>query len=171
MEQRKRRTDAEIGYIKREWKELLFDPDFREKTYREQAAQLDVGISTIAEWKRGLSNEEWGNILKTSREKMARQSYEIDTALAKKARSGDVAAITLYKKAVEGWSEKLTQENINKNGDLEGKTPEEVLGLVLADASVEALQRALEAKGIKNQIKMEVVDEEEGRGRAAKGAV
>src|SRR3990167_4871062 len=105
------RQNAEISEIKRVWRERLFDPDFRDLSQEKQGQEYGVSAQTIGNWRREIEEPEWNNILKTSRERIAKQSFEVDSALYRKAKGGDVQAIKLWKESMEGGAPQAINEN------------------------------------------------------------
>lgn len=115
-----------MHYKRRDWSERLYDPEFRGKTYREQAEEIGVSPQTIGNWKKELTPAQFENILKISHERLAGPKLEIETALYKKAKGGDVQAIKLWKESIEGWSPKQINENFNKN-EIDSLSKEEAI--------------------------------------------
>lgn len=100
---RGKRTEAEMDLIWRDWKDKLYDYEFRDLSFIKQAAILDVSPATVTKWFKELSPANWENIKKVGGERIAPQTVKINDALYKKCLEGDVAAIKLWKESMEGW--------------------------------------------------------------------
>ena len=134
--------------LRRQWNERIFDPAFRDLSYREQGLELGVAPSTIGEWRKEINPKRWAEILEMTRQESAVHSLSVDAALHKKAMTGDPQAIKLWYERIEGWSPRQVNENINKNVELEGLSEEELLAKSLEGVPAEVLARILSKKGL-----------------------
>lgn len=134
--------------IKAEWLKLMEDAEYRAKTYEEKAEIVGTTLNTIYRWERELPADQWDKWLEDSRKKYARQFLKVDAALLRRA-TEDTASADLAYKRLEGWSPKTTNENLNRNADLEGKTDAELMADILKGVSKEQLEAALKEKELK----------------------
>lgn len=147
-----RRSEYEMGQLRDKWKELLWREEFYNATSSEQARQLGVTPQTVINWKNGMSDLFWEKYVKSFKEKLQPEIGAILMAMVKKAKGGDVAASTLVLQRVEGWSPKNTQENLNKNADLDGMTLEEKKREALKLYTPEELAKALAEKKAPSEV-------------------
>lgn len=149
-----RRTELEMEQLRERWKEMLWREEFYNATSSEQARQLGVTPQTVINWKNGMSDLFWEKYVKSFKEKLQPEFAGIMMAMIKKAKGGDVAASQFVFQRAEGWSPKNTQENLNKNADLDGMTLEEKKKEALKLYTPEELAKALEEKKAPSQVVM-----------------
>ena len=137
-----------MSLVHREWLEKQWDPEFFNSTYRDQAKVMGVSCQTIYAWVKAEKPAFWERIKNYFRENSHREMAKVDVTLLRKALSGDVAAIKLWKESIEGWSPKQINENFNRGGDLEGLTDEELLEKSLESIPAETLAKVLSKKGL-----------------------
>ena len=104
-----RREAAEIENIHRLWKEKIFQPEFREMSFTDQGKELGVSGQTISNWRKAVKPERWQQILDMTRKDAALPTLEVDDALLRTAKSGDVPAMKLWYE-IHGWSPKQNVE-------------------------------------------------------------
>ena len=143
-----RRPEREMAVIKAEWLRLMEDAEYRAKTYEERASIIGTTMNTLYNWERDLSTDQWDKWLADSRKKYARAFLKVDAGLLRRAEE-DTASAQLAYQRLEGWSPKQTNENLNRNADLEGKTDAELQQEVLKGVSKEALEKALKEKELR----------------------
>jgi len=145
-----RRLEAEMSQLRAKWRERIFDPEFRSRSYGEQGSELGVSAQTISNWRNEINDKRWAEILEMSRQQIAKQGFDIDAALYKKAKEGDVPAIKLWKESMEGWSPKQINENLNRNSEIESLSDEELkarkLKALIDEVSEGDLEKALAEK-------------------------
>ena len=125
-----KRTKLEMEVIRDRYKELIYRPDFREKTQAEQARELDVTPMSISNWRREIHPTRWQQILDMTRTQSAEPTLEVDDALLRSAKGGDVAAMKLWYE-IHGWSPKQNLEvTRGKDVELSG----EAIALAVRDA-------------------------------------
>lgn len=142
-----KRPEHEMEALEEEWKKRMYREEFSEMSKGAQAKDLGVGIGTIYKWHEGQTKAWWDNRASSMRSMYAQHMPEIDSAVLKKAKTGDINAAELAYKRFEGWSPKQTNENINRNGDLEGKTDEEILLEMLRKAPKELVDKVQAERG------------------------
>lgn len=106
--------DAELAIKKQEWDRKILWPDFREKSFKEQGEEIGVSGQTISNWRKEISGERWQQILDMTRKEAAAPTLEVDDALLRKAKGGDVGAMKLWYE-IHGWSPRQINENVNKS--------------------------------------------------------
>jgi len=155
----KKGTSKEDYIFKRaELRDRLQDLEFVRLPVDEKAKILGVSRNCCDKYLKELEQTgEYEEILKNARKKYAREFLEVDAAMFQQAKGGNVeAAKTVYQK-YEGWSPKQTNENINRNPEVEGLSDEELLKKALEMADKEALAKALAQK--QGEIRPEVVED------------
>lgn len=143
-----RRPDREMEAIKANWMELMTDAEYRSKPCAERAELVGTNENTIYRWEREITADQWDKWLQDSRKKYARHFLKVDAGLLRRA-AEDTASAQLAYQRLEGWSPKQTNENLNRNADLEGKTDEELRDEVLKNVPKEALEKALKEKELR----------------------
>lgn len=141
-----RRSDSDMEVLKQRWKELLWREEFFNGSLAEQAKELGVTPQTVSHWRSNASDAFWEKYVKSFKEKLQPEFAGIMMAMIKKAKGGDVAASQFVFQRAEGWSPKNTQENLNKNADLDGMTLEEKKKEALKLYTPEELAKALAEK-------------------------
>lgn len=154
------RSEREMSELKFRWEQRMYNPEFNELSYPKQALEIGVGVATIGRWVSEASPAFWKNVAETIRNQYARFAPEIDIALIEQAKGGSLGHQQLYYQRFEGWSPKQTNENINKNADLDGMTLEEKKAEALKVFSLEELEKAIAAK----KAPSVVVDPKESNG-------
>jgi hypothetical protein len=141
-----RRSDLEMLQLRERWKELLWREEFYNGTPDEQGKILGVSGETIRNWRSGMSLEFWQKYVDSFKEKLQPEFAAIMMAQIREAKKGNVSSAEFVFKRAEGWSPKQTNENINRNPELEGLSDEDLKNLVVKDMSREELLKALEGK-------------------------
>lgn len=140
------RSEVEMDAAYRKWRELLYRPEFRDMTRVDQGKAVGVSHPVIKRWYEEMKPETWANILKTTREVAAEQSLEIDLALFRKAKAGDVAAIKLWKESIEGWSPRQNVDiTARAGGDITKAEQDDLLKSLLQGMTEEDIKRLKEA--------------------------
>lgn len=103
---------------KQDYMMFLLNPDCFDMKDKEIAKLLNVSAPTLSRWKKQV---DWSWVLQTRRDNAARDTAEIDQALAKRAKTGDVPAINLWYQRFDGWTP--TTKNIQ---ELMGKSDAEL---------------------------------------------
>ncbi len=122
-----RRLEAEISNIRDEWRRKIFQPEFRELSFTAQGKELGVSAVTISNWRKEIGANRWQEILDMTRKEAALPTLEVDDALLRAAKGGDVAACKLWYE-IHGWSPKQNLE-VSRGPDVE-LSPEAVFGVV-----------------------------------------
>jgi hypothetical protein len=138
--------------------ELLRTPEFHRMKREDQAKQIGVTPQTLYVWLKDLKDDDWLEIRDICAKKVAKDELEIDNALTERAKTGDPKSVELWKELFKGWSRKNINENINKNGDFEGKPDEEIELEMLRKADPEKLRKVLgekKAPGVVGEEKVE----------------
>ena len=107
--------------------ELLLNPDNDHKQKQQIADELGVDRKTLWRWEKEL---DWEWIKAERRRLYSREIIELDKALLKKAKSGDVRAIEIGYQRFDGW---VPTQGFNVNKD----TP---------DSEIEAEMRKIQEK-------------------------
>lgn len=161
-----RRSEAEMDQVRRKYREKIFQPEFREKSAKDQGLELGVSDQTIYNWKSEISPERWQQILDMTRKQSAKQTLDIDDGLYRKARAGDAVACKLWYE-IHGWSPRQINENLNKNAEMEGVNESELAAKIAEGLSPEALEAILAKKKAvgapEGVISMEEVKEANGK--------
>lgn len=90
--------------------DLLKFPEFHEMKLQEKADATGVSISTISKWMVQVPDSYLAEALKVSRERSASRSLEVDASLMRQCREGNVKAMDLYYRRIEGWAPKTGME-------------------------------------------------------------
>ena len=80
--------------------EALKDGEILDLTQEEIGAEFGVCSKTVRNWNLKIN---WAEIREEYKKRRSRDGTRIDRALARKAASGDVHAIELWKQSVDGW--------------------------------------------------------------------
>lgn len=113
---------------RRRYVAMLEFPQWHLMTQVEQADALGVTQGTISQWKNGVPVSVWDSALKVSRERHAQLSLEVDASLMKQCREGNVKAMDLYYRRIEGWVPKQDMElTRGRDKELDGKANFELL--------------------------------------------
>ena len=143
---RGKRTEAEMGLVKRRWRELLYDVEFRELPFTKQGILLGVSPTTVSGWQAELNPSAWENIKKISIERVAPQSVKINDALYQKCLEGDVQAIKLWKESIEGWIPRQDTGILRaRDKELDAMANEDLLKVILRDVGPEKVKEMLDA--------------------------
>lgn len=133
---------------RKEFFEKMGDPAFIILTDDEKGKIIGVTGMTMFRWRQQLTAEDWERISKLRDGMLVRETLEVDSAVINKAKAGDIEAAKLYYQKLTGWSPKQTNENINKNAELEGMSEEELLMKSLDGIPAEVLAKVLSKKGL-----------------------
>lgn len=90
--------------------DMLMFPEFHVMTTPEKAEAIGIEESTVKQWMMQVPDEYLGEALKISRERHARQSFEVDASLMRECKEGNVKAMDLYYRRIEGWVPKQDME-------------------------------------------------------------
>ncbi len=147
-----RRRADEMAEIHQRWMDLMYQWEFNEKSDIDQAKELGVASQTIANWKKDASPAFWKNVADTIATQHARFAPAIYASLVREAEKGSLGHQELFFKRMQGWSPKQTNENLNRNVELEGKTDEEILMEVMRKADPALLKKVLDEKKAPNEV-------------------
>lgn len=107
---------------RRRYLALLEFPEWGLMTQTEQAEALGVTQGAISQWKAGVPVSVWDSALKISRERHAKGSLEVDSSLMRQCKEGNVKAMDLYYRRIEGWVPKQDMElTRGRDKELDGK--------------------------------------------------
>jgi hypothetical protein len=113
---------------KRRFLDLLRYPEFHEMVNQERADAIGVSFQTLQKWMIQVPDEYLGDALRVSRERSAKRSLEVDAALMTECRKGNVKAMDLYYRRIEGWVPKQDMElTRGRDKELDGKANFELL--------------------------------------------
>ncbi len=90
--------------------EGLISGEFDNKTRDQVAQQVGVTRQTLWAWDKKLN---WDEVKEERRKRYSRHTVEIDAALAKKAKAGDVRAAEIYYQRFDGWIPARGSVNLN----------------------------------------------------------
>ena len=139
-----RRSDVEMSNIRDEWRRKIFHPEFRELNYVEQGKALGVSAQTVCNWRGEIGSERWQQILDMTRKEAAGPTLEVDDALLRAAKGGDVAACKLWYE-IHGWSPKQNLE-VSRGPDVE-LSPDAVFGVVKEAMKLLSVEQKAELLG------------------------
>lgn len=113
---------------RRRFLELLGYPEFHEISNQEKADAIGISIMTFQRWMIQVPDEVLAESLKRMRERFARQSFKVDSALLEECKKGNVKAMDLYYRRIEGWVPKQDMElTRGRDKELDGKANFELL--------------------------------------------
>lgn len=95
---------------------MLVDPWYEEHTPKQFAEELKLSLPVMY---RLLKKVDWPTVLEARRAKYSRQTVEVDGALLKAAKSGDVKAIGMYYERFDGWVPTSAVKQIGNAPDAE----------------------------------------------------
>ena len=93
------------------YQDLLCDPEWLGSTQIKMAEFIGVNDVTISRWKQDI---DWDEVNDRRRQKYGSINRDIDNALIKKARSGDMKAIEMYLQIFQGWIPASKRVNVNE---------------------------------------------------------
>jgi len=128
--------------------ELLMFPEFHVMSGVERAEALGVSEQTIGRWWRQVPDDYMDEALKTARARHARQSFEVDSALMRECKGGNVKAMDLYYRRIEGWVPKQDMElSRGRDKELDSQANFELLKALVAGLSPEQKAELLKEGG------------------------
>lgn len=138
-------TFAQVYAKRQSFLEMLNYPEFHEMKNQDQADALEITVMTLLKWKKMVPDDYLASALKLQRERHAKRSLETDSSLMKEVRKGNVKAIELFYRRIEGWEPKQAMElSRGKDKELEGKSNLELARMIVADLSEEDRKQLME---------------------------
>lgn len=136
--------------------EMLMFPEFHVMTRDEQGAAVGIDGLTVGRWIAQVPDEYLAEALKVSRERHAKQSFEVDASLMRECKAGNVKAMDLYYRRIEGWVPKQDMElSRGRDKELDGKANFELLKALVQGLSPEQ-KRELLGGGVEGAIEANV---------------
>ena len=97
---------------------MLCDPERGDYKAADYAAELDVDVSQIYRWNQ---NVKWDEIKSERRKAFSKRTAEVDDALFKATKKGDVAAIRTWYERFDAWTpaSKVLSEQVISEAELD----------------------------------------------------
>lgn len=108
------RSQSDMELIKKDFMLQMGNGEFRRLGHQAKADEIGCSMSTIIRWVGEIGDKEWAKWREEDEKQLVRKEICVDDALYEKACDGDVNAMKLWYQKKAGWSEKTTQENINR---------------------------------------------------------
>lgn len=126
--------------------DLLAYPEFHVMSEGEKADAIGISLKTLSKWEIQVPDEYLADALRKSRERSARQSFKVDAALMKECLAGNVKALDLYYRRIEGWVPKQDMElSRGRDKDLDARANFDLLKELVKGLSPEDRAELLSA--------------------------
>jgi hypothetical protein len=146
------RPESEMKELHEQWEKLMCQPEFNELSHKEQAQRIGVSDRTLDKWHLEAPQSFWDNVASTIRSQYSQYAPKVDMSVIKAAQNGSYQHQELFYKRFEGWSPKQTNENINRNPELEGLSDTELMEKALKDVPRDVLLKVLNEKKAPEQV-------------------
>lgn len=137
---KERKRQARLKFL-----ELIKFPEFWEMGDNEKGASLGITDTTVRKWLIQVPDSVLAAALKLQRERSVRRSLEVDSYLMKQCKEGNVKAMELYYRRIEGWEPKQAMElSRGRDKELEQVDTVDLIKGLMEGMSAEQRKRLVE---------------------------